>query len=303
MEIKEWTYEDFPEFTGTVEGAGVIETTGEELGVRYAHDIEYIQMDGVPLHIQLLIPFSRNQFKPVWPCVVFIQGSAWFEQDVYMQLPALADLAKRGYIIACVQYRHSGMASFPAQVIDARNAVRFLRQNAGKYHIDPDRVIMSGDSSGGHTAMFAGIMHDDDSVGNLFPGVSAEVKGIINLYGSVSVMMEDGNPSTVNHHLPDSPEGQVMGGINLRERPDLCKKLSVECNITESTDIAPVLIFHGTKDRTVNTQQSVTLYRRLREAGKQASLYLVQGADHGGPEFWTDKTIDIMDMFIKQCFA
>ncbi|MCQ5384700.1 alpha/beta hydrolase [Hungatella hathewayi] len=303
MEIKEWTYEDFPEFTGTVEGAGVIETTGEELGVRYAHDIEYIQMDGVPLHIQLLIPFSRNQFEPVWPCVVFIQGSAWFEQDVYMQLPALADLAKRGYIIACVQYRHSGMASFPAQVIDARNAVRFLRQNAGKYHIDPDRVIMSGDSSGGHTAMFAGIMHDDDSVGNLFPGVSAEVKGIINLYGSVSVMMEDGNPSTVNHHLPDSPEGQVMGGINLRERPDLCKKLSVECNITESTDIAPVLIFHGTKDRTVNTQQSVTLYRRLREAGKQASLYLVQGADHGGPEFWTDKTIDIMDMFIKQCFA
>lgn len=303
MEIKEWTYEDFPEFTETVEGAGVIETTGEELGVRYAHDIEYIQMDGVPLHIQLLIPFSRNQFEPVWPCVVFIQGSAWFEQDVYMQLPALADLAKRGYIIACVQYRHSGMASFPAQVIDARNAVRFLRQNAGKYHIDPDRVIMSGDSSGGHTAMFAGIMHDDDSVGNLFPGVSAEVKGIINLYGSVSVMMEDGNPSTVNHHLPDSPEGQVMGGINLRERPDLCKKLSVECNITESTDIAPVLIFHGTKDRTVNTQQSVTLYRRLREAGKQASLYLVQGADHGGPEFWTDKTIDIMDMFIKQCFA
>lgn len=132
--------------------------------------------------------------------------------------------------------------------------------------------------------------------------VSAEVKGIVDYYGSVSVMLEDGNPSTINHHLPDSPEGMEMGGVNLRERPDLCKKLSVECNIDETTEVAPALILHGTKDRTVNTRESVILYRRMKEVGKDVQLYLIKGADHGGPEFWMPEVIDIVDSFIQRCF-
>ena len=93
-----------------------------------------------------------------------------------------------------------------------------------------------------------------------------------------------------------------MGGVNLREHPELCERLSVECNITEQTQIAPVLIFHGTKDRMVNTSQSVDLYRQLKKAGKQAQLYLVQGADHGGSEFWTEEVMTIVDDFIQNCF-
>ena len=46
-------------------------------------------------------------------------------------------------------------------------------------------------------------------------------------------MLEDGMPSTINHHLPDSPEGKQMGGVNLRENTELCRKLSVECNIDD----------------------------------------------------------------------
>lgn len=302
MEIKDWTYEDFPEFTETTQGAHIIETTGDELGIRYLHDIEYGVMDGTALHLQLLLPYSRNHRNPL-PCVVFVQGSAWLEQNVYMQLPMLANLAKRGYVVACVEYRHSGLAAFPAQAADTQNAVRFLKTHADKYHIDTHRIILSGDSSGGHTAMFAAILKDDAAGENHFPGISADVRGIINFYGSVSVMLKDGNPSTINHHLPDSPEGLVMGSVNLRERPDLCRKLSVECNITEKTDIPPVLIFHGTKDRTVNTRQSLILYEKLKETGKQAQLYLIRGADHGGPEFWTDEVMDIVDCFIKQCFS
>ena len=303
MEIKEWGYEEFPEYKEKVEGAQVLATTGDEIGVRYLHDIVYAKMGEEELHLQILLPDSRNHRKgsPL-PCVVFVQGSAWMPQDVYMQLPMLAGLAKRGYVAACVEYRHSGIASFPAQAIDACNAVRFLRAHASEFYIDPERMVLAGDSSGGHTALFAGIMHNDESEDNLFPGISAEVKGIIDYYGSVSVMREDGNPSTVNHHLPDSPEGMVMGGVNLREHPELCERLSVECNITEQTQIAPVLIFHGTKDRMVNTSQSVDLYRQLKKAGKQAQLYLVQGADHGGSEFWTDEVMTIVDDFIQNCF-
>ena len=129
------------------------------------------------------------------------------------------------------------------------------------------------------------------------------MKGIIDYYGSVSVMPEDANPTTLNHHLPDSPEGMEMGGANLRERLDLREKLSLENHITKETEIAPVLIFHGTKDRTVNAKVSAILYRRMKEMGKDVRFYLIQGGDHGGPEFWSEEVLSIADGFIRECLA
>lgn len=303
MEVKDWTYEDFPEFTDEVEGVTVLPTTGDELEVHYVHNVKYETEGGVQLNLQLLIPFTRNQQEMTLPCVAFVQGSAWMEQDVYAQLPMVAQLARRGYVVAIVEYRHSGIAPFPAQAVDTENAIRFLRKHANEYGILPEKMIVAGDSSGGHTAMFVGIRHGGEPEQNAYPGVSAEVKGIINYYGSVSVMEPDSNPTTVNHCLPDSPEGMEMGGVNLLEREDLRRKLSVECNIDENTELPPVLIFHGTKDRTVNTRGSVTLYRRLKECGKDVRFYLIQGADHGGAEFWTKQALDLADDFIRKCLA
>lgn len=310
MEIKAWTYEEFPEFNEKVEGAKIISTTGGEQGIIYLHDVVYATMDGIPLTLQILIPTTRNnpyiqdndKQNFALPCCVCVRGSAWMEQNVYNILCDVANIARKGYVCAVVQYRHSKQAAFPTQVIDARNAIRYLRKNAAKYGIDPEKMIVAGGSSGGHVAMWAGIRHNDDTDENIFPGVSAEVSGIVNYYGSVTVMLEASNPSTPNYKLPDSPEGMVMGGVNLREREDLARALSVEENIDENTVIPPVIIFHGTKDRIVNTTQSVTLYRKLKACGKEVSLYLLKGADHGGAEFWTDEVLSIVDTFIQNCF-
>lgn len=301
MEVKEWTYEEFPEFTEEVEGSHIIRTTGDEMGVTYIHNVEYAEIDGTKLHLQILLPFSRNNQEMVCPCVVFVQGSAWMPQDVFAQLWRVSKLAERGYVVAVVEYRHSGIAPFPAQIMDARNAVRFMRVHAAEYHVDSENIIISGDSSGGHTAMFAGMIHDDVE-NNLFPGISAEVKGIVNYYGSCSVMKDDSNPIQVLHCQPDSPEGMVMGHVDLRDNLELKQKLSVECNITEETVMPPTIILHGTKDRTVNCEGSVILYRQMKKCGKDVRLYFIKGADHGGAEFWTDQVIDIVDDFIKYCF-
>ncbi len=310
MEIKNWTYAEFPEFTEPVEGAKLIPTTGDEQGVLYLHDVEYMKVGDIPLRLQLLIPITRNhpydfmngaEQGTQLPCYVFVQGSGWFQQYLYGRVVDLARLASRGFVCAIVEYRHSGIAAFPAPVIDTRNAVRFLRQNAQKYGIDPEKIVLAGDSSGGHVAMFGGIRHNDDTDENAFPGISAEVKGLVDYYGSVSVMLEDGNPSTPNHHLPDSPEGREAGGINLFEHPEMRRAMSVEENITAETQIAPVLIFHGTKDRTVNCKESVLLFNALRAAGKPVDFYLIQGADHGGAEFWTEQMLDIVEAFIRRC--
>ena len=310
MKVKQWSYAEFPEFTEEVAGAHILDTTGDEPGVSYLHDVEYACIDGTPLHLQILVPTSRNTgFQPFseeqpfrLPCFVFVQGSAWFRQNVYLSLVQVARMAARGYVCAIVEYRHSGIASFPAQARDARNAVRFLRKNAARYGVDPERMVIAGTSSGGHTAMWAGLLGDDEGE-NAFPGVPAQVKGIVDFYGSTSVIAPDSNPQTVNHCLPDSPEGQVMGGQNLLEHPELARQLSVECNIDEDTVLPPVLIFHGTKDRTVNCTGSAVLYKRLKETGHDAELYLVKGADHGGPEFWTDRALDIVDAFCRRCFG
>jgi acetyl esterase/lipase len=303
MEHKGWSYEEFPEFSEAVEGAKILKTTGDEIGVHYIPSVPYAEVAGEVLHLEILQPFTRNNPEMKCPCIVYVQGSAWMKQNMFFAIPLVSNLAKRGYVVAMVEYRHSRIAPFPAQAVDAQNAVRFLKKHAEEYHIDADKMILAGDSSGGHTAMFGGILKTDESSENLFPGISADVKGIVNYYGSCSVMRWEANPTTMNHHLEDSPEGMVMGGVNLRERPDLCEKLSVECNITEDTEIAPVLIFHGTKDRIVNTYSSVDLYRQLKKCGKKASLYLIEGADHGGSEFWTSQVLDIVDAFVKDCLA
>ncbi len=298
MEVKNWTYEDFPEFTTEVEGAVFLPTTGDEVSVTYLNDVEYAKVDDISLHLQILIPKTRNHPQGVYPCIVYVKGSAWMKQNLYGSLPQISKLAERGFVVAVVEYRHSGLASFPSQIIDARNAIRFLRKNAAAYQINPDQMFVAGDSSGGHTAMFAGMIHDDVE-NNLYPSISADVKGIINYYGSCSVMADDSNPTTENHCLADSPEGMVMGHIDLDE--DLKKKLSVECNITEETIIPPTLIIHGTKDRTVNCQGSVILYQQMKKCGKDVTLYLLKGADHGGAEFWSEPVLDIVEAFVRKC--
>lgn len=308
MEVRAWEYDEFPPFEDEVEGATWLDTTGDEMGVRYIPNVEYECVDGLSRILQILVPSSRNAKAPradrpatrTYPCVVYVQGSAWMPQDVYGNLPCIARLAERGYVVAVVQYRDSSVATFPAPVQDARNAVRFMRTHASEYAVDPAHMVVMGDSSGGHTAVYAGIMHDDDTPANLFPGTSAEVSCIVNLYGSTDLTFDDSNPCTVNHNLPDSPEGMEMGGINLREDTAARKLLSVRCNIDENTQIAPVLSFHGTKDRTVNTRCSVLLHQRLVETGHDSALYLLRGADHGGPEFWTPQVLDIVDAFIKK---
>lgn len=303
MEIKEWTYEEFPEFTEEIDGVKHIFSSGDEVGTYCFPSVEYVNVNGKPLHMQIMMPITRNlkEVKVQYPCVVYIQGSAWKEQNVLAKIGLLSRLSEKGYVIAIAEYRHSGIAKFPAQAEDARNAIRFMKKNAETYGVDVDNIFIAGDSSGGHTALFAGIIKDDDEMSNLYHGITADVKGIVSFYGSSSVMLEDGMPSTLNHHMPDSPEGMEMGCVDLRKEKDLCKKLSVECNINEDTNIAPVLMFHGTKDRVINTRVSILVYQRLKELGKKAELYLIKGGDHGGPEYWTEDVIDIIDSFFKKC--
>ncbi len=295
----DYTPETMPDYTDVVEGAKELPCTGREPGLFYTPNVVYSAKDGLGLRLQLLSPaaFFDGPDKK-YPCVVYVQGSGWYEQNCYFALPLLGRLAERGYVCAMVEYRHAGIAHFPAQIADGKNAIRFLRKNAERFHIDPESMIIMGDSSGGHTSAMIGLTCRTGQCDDPDSDVSCNVKGCIDLYGAVDVTMDCGFPGTMNHQKADSPEGRLMG-YDISENMERAKEGVAKTYA--ANDAPPTLILHGTKDRTVFCQESVDLYEALKAAGKDTELYLIRGADHGGPAFWTPQVIDIYDGFIQRC--
>jgi len=272
-----------------------------ETACAYFNDVTYVTRSGVDLKLQIITPFNPMMQGKRFPLVVFVQGSAWFKQNCYMNVPQLARFAQRGYVTAIVEYRHSGISPFPAQVQDAKTAIRFLRKNADKFGINPDEVFIWGDSSGGHTAVLAGLTCNDNILDtDDYNEVSCSVKGIIDYYGVTDITDKNGFPSTPNSQKPDSPEGIFLGGKDIDENPELAAPTIAMNYISEDKDIPPVLIFHGTKDRIVSFGQSVKLYDKLTSCGKNVDFYAISEADHGGPAFWSEKVLDIVESFINE---
>ena len=135
MEVKEWSYEEYPSFDEPIDGVERIPTTGDEKGAYIFSNVEYAHVDGITLHLQIIVPRTRNttDSDETYPCIVYVQGSAWLKQNINSKLGVLSRLAEKGYVIAVVEYRHSGIATFPAQAIDTRNAIRFMKIHADEY--------------------------------------------------------------------------------------------------------------------------------------------------------------------------
>ena len=305
MEVREhWDYDEFPEPAEVPAEAVRIATTGDEDCASYVPDVVYATRDGRELHLQLVLPDNRNSrlaherggARALCPCLVYVQGSGWAKQNCYHAVPKVARLASHGIAVAIVEYREAEVATFPAQVMDAQRAMRFLSRHGDAFGIDPERLVIGGCSSGGHTAVFAALLADEKGR----PASELPVSGIIDLYGAVSFMRADGYPTTTDSGSPESPEGQLMGG-DLRANCELRAKGSAEAYIGEETPLPPVLIAHGTKDRMVSCEVSIDFYRHLRATGHDAELVLLEGADHGGSEFFADPVVSAYERFIRRC--
>lgn len=295
IEVKNYSYEEMPDFTHRAEGALEIEMTGEEIQIEYLPNVVY---DG-DLRLQIIRPKQMNYPDKKYPCIIYVQGSAWMKQDIYRNIPNLGKLAALGYTVALVEYRHSGIAHFPSCIVDAKNAIRFMKKHAQEYHVNVDQMVIMGDSSGGQVACLTGMTcHTDQLDDNHYEGYDCEVKGIINLYGAIEVTLPYGFPTTPNHQLPDSPEGMYLG-YNIREHLKEAEVANALTYVKE--DFGPMLMMHGTKDRLVYCEQSERLYEALKAEGKDVTFYYVKGSDHGGAAFWTPQVIGIYDQFIKKC--
>lgn len=289
--------EDFPKSDITSDGMITLNISCDNETMEYIPDIEYINRDGISLFIQLILPSERTKDTPL---VIYIPGSAFHWQNVKGVIPTISLLVNRGFAVAMVQYRGSEAASFPAQMLDAKAAVRYMKINAHKYGLNSNKVYLMGDSSGGHTALMAGLTVGIDGFEEaVYSEVSSDVKGIIDMYGPTDITKMNDELSSQNHIEPDSPEGCLIGGRNVLEHPELTAPTVVMNYIDSSREIPPILIFHGTNDELVPFGQSCMLYEKLMKCNKNAMFYAIDNAHHGGREFWSSQVLNIIEEFIK----
>ena len=257
-------------------------------------ELEYESEDGRRLELLVIQPPSRESVP--FPCIFFVQGSAWHRQKLFKNIPHLIEFSKRGYVIVIPRYRSSDIAVFPAQIRDIRAAVSFICARAEEYGADPAKLFLWGDSSGAHTVLMAAFTYADPAFGP----VCSPFRGVVDYYGPVNLIEMGHSPSTIDHWSPDSPEGLLFGRVCVPEHPELSEAADPSRYLASDAEIPPVLILHGSKDQLVPFRQSILLYEALKEAGKEAEFYRLAGSGHGGEEFWSPLVLDIVESFIKK---
>lgn len=260
-----------------------------------ARDVVYAEKDGLELHLQIMYPTAPGSH----PLIVYLQGSAWRPQPISHAFGKMFHMASRGYVTALVEYRSTDVARFPAPIEDTKTAIRYLRANAATYHIDPERVAVWGDSSGGYTALMTGFTPGRFSDGS-YAEQSDEVDAIVDFYGITDIAHLGYLNDSIDHDAPTASESLFIGGPKSKRRAK-ADAASPLYNIPEG-DVAPTLIVHGDADRMVSVTQSMALYAKMRELHKPVQFYKVIGADHG-PGVWQKAVFDIVDAFLRNCFA
>lgn len=245
--------------------------------ITFEAGIEFAKADGQSLQLNLARPKTATGRLPAILCIHgggFRAGKreGW---DARCKL-----LAEQGYVAATVTYRLAPKYQFPAAVEDVKAGVRWLRANAEKYSIDPDRIGVIGDSAGGHLAQFlgvtGGVAQFEGDGGN--PGVSSSVRCVVNYYGPSDLTKSYGKSVDAAEVLP-----LWLGGDATKEhrRHILASPLYW---VTPSA--APTLLLQGTEDKYVNHEQAVWMHDRLKAAEVEVEFISLEGAGHGfkGPD-------------------
>lgn len=177
-----------------------------------------------------------------------------------------------------------GPGSWPTNLFDCKNAVRFLRSHAAEYQLDPERIAVGGGSAGGHLAQMVGFTAGDpelEPVGaaTSYPGVSSTVRAVVDMYGPSSVWITE---KTHANQPPAERQAKVAERLAVFGATDgAAEVLRVASPITHVTKKSPpVLILHGLKDPNVELEQSRDLAAALEKQGVAHELIFVEGAGH-----------------------
>jgi acetyl esterase/lipase len=235
---------------------------------------------------------------PRHPTILLIHGGGFRAGSRNGYLAQCIRLAQLGYVAATADYRLAPKAPFPAAVHDVKAAVRYLRANAAKLGVDPDRIGTTGGSAGGHLALFLGMTGGVPEFEGDGPNrdQSSRVSVVVSMYGPSDFTKSYGRSVDAAEVLP-----LFLGGDVNHERLAHIKASPL---YWVTPDAPPTLAIQGTKDRFVNYEQSVWIIERLLAAGVDAELETIEGADHGfkgaDAERAEKRMIGFFDRYLKK---
>lgn len=243
-----------------------------------------------------------------WPLVVWIHGGGW-RTGSRNSLGQVGHLLCRGYAVASIDYRLSDEASFPAQIQDAKAAVRYLRAQSAALSLDPNRVATFGSSAGAHLATLVATSQnvaslDDPALGHA--SLSSRPQTAVSWYGPTDFSAIDSqliaqgcNPSTATHSEANSAESVLLG---CRVGDPACAARVALANPATHVDgsTPPLLILHGTQDCTVPTAQSALLKAAMDRAKRCSIHRRVLDAGHGGDAWVSTPVQDLLVRYLDQ---
>lgn len=268
-------------------------------------DVEYNSKTKQTLDIYL--PNSKRESYPV---VFAIHGGAFMGGDskggdIAAQMQAL----NHGYAVVSINYRLSDQSTFPGAISDVKAAIRYIRKNAKKYHLDENKFITWGDSSGGNLATLAGATGGtndlyDKSLG--YTTVSDKVNAVVDYYGPINFgtmteQMKKLNITPMLGYASDStsPESKYLGETVTKNS----KKVEQSNPTNYIKENGPFyFIAHGTSDKNVPYLQSVDFAKKIAsiEGADKVNLTLIKGASHGGEAFESEALLNKVFQFLDQ---
>lgn len=273
---------------------------------QFKPDVVYSTKRGQEIKMHLILPQSlvRVDDGEKYPCIVFVQGSAWTFPDVTYEIPQLSEFARNGYVVATVTHRSAldGHRA-PAFLEDVKTAIRYLRKNAAEYKIDTERIGIWGTSSGGNTALLVGLTGDDPSYRtDEYPEYPDHVKTVVECFGPADVPGLFYGLAARNAEGTSPERGGLMEGLLSLDPEEQKRRMSlmnpVE-KIVPGRVYPPFMLIHGDKDELVPYEQSEMMAEKLCEADIDTTLIRVEGAEHEGT-FWSRELLGMIAAYLKE---
>ena len=240
--------------------------------------VTYCTNGGVALAVEIYHPTDVPK-NPV-PIVVYFHGGGWQSGVPFIEAgthfgDVETSIVDHGWDFATVQYRLAPEWPWPAQIVDAKCAIRYLRASAAFLHIDPSRIGVMGDSAGGQLAAMTGLAGPSAGfdVGQ-YTDQSSKVEAVVDEYGPTDLAAPDWLSSPIAPVTDKAVFGVSPGG-------DPAPLVAASPVTYVAPGAPPFLVIQGSADQIVPPSQSIELVRRLTAAHDQARLVMVKGAGHG----------------------
>lgn len=239
-------------------------------------NVTYLTANGFEAKLDV---YRRRDVQVPQPTLVFYHGGGWIGGTKESSFMSVMPWLEMGWNVVNVEYRMARVSPAPAAVEDAQCALKFVVTRAKDYNIDTSKIVVSGESAGGHLALTTGMIPASAGFTSLCAGGGftgndtsvPKVAAIVNWYGITDVNDMLAGPNARSYAV------QWLGALSNRDA--VAKSVSPLSYVR--ADLPPILSIQGDADPIVPYAQNVRLTDALKKAGAQTELFTIPGGGHG----------------------